>query len=66
MWRISALLWSFVEWCEERAARRRILYCLEQQHHVRDSSVADRFYAAFNSRIRATLAFVFLLLAGRR
>ncbi|HLJ77131.1 MAG TPA: hypothetical protein VKT75_06945 [Acidobacteriaceae bacterium] len=66
MWRISALLWSIVEWCEERVARRRILYCLEQQRHVRGSSVADRFFAAFNSRMRGTLAFVFLLLAGRR
>lgn len=55
-----------VEWCEERAARRRLVYCLEQQHHIRSSSVADRLYAGFNHRMRATLAFVFLLLAGRR
>ena len=65
MWRISALLWSIVEWCEERAARRRLLYCLEQ-HHARDPSAGERLRAAFNHRMRAALGFIFLILAGRR
>ncbi|HEV2280036.1 MAG TPA: hypothetical protein VGS02_17785 [Acidobacteriaceae bacterium] len=65
MWRISALLWSIVEWCEERAARRRLLYCLTQ-HPVTNSSASERARAAFNHKLRAMVAFVFLVLAGRR
>jgi hypothetical protein len=67
MWRLEALLWSAVEWCEERAARRRILYCIQQQHRRGLSALQNvRANVGLNARVRAGLAFVFLLLAGRR
>ena len=67
MWRLEALLWSAVEWCEERVAQRRVLYCLQEQHKRGLSALQKASVrAGMNSRLRAGVAFLFLLLAGRR
>jgi hypothetical protein len=64
MWRISALLWSAVEWCEDHAARRRVLYCAEERHRREDLPTLDR--STVNTKLRAAFAFLLVLIAGRR
>jgi hypothetical protein len=64
MWRISSLLWSAVEWFENHAERRRLLYCM-QQNRIRKGLPALR-QATLNTKVRAAVAFLFVLIAGRR
>ena len=64
MWRISALLWSLVEWCEDRAALRRLRYCRKQRQ--REMALRALHRVTLNSKIRAFAAFVFVFIAGRR
>jgi hypothetical protein len=64
MWRISALLWSAVEWCEDHAERRRVLYCAEERQRREDLPALDR--STVNTKLRAAFAFLLVLIAGRR
>ncbi|MGC2619035.1 MAG: hypothetical protein WA414_08350 [Acidobacteriaceae bacterium] len=63
MWRLSALLWSTVEWFEHQAERRRIQYCLQQRQRRGLSAIAD---PTLNAKARGVLAFIIVLIAGRR
>jgi hypothetical protein len=64
MWRLTALLWSTVEWCEHQAERRRIQYCLQQRE--RAEALAANPHPPVDAKVRGVLAFVIVLIAGRR
>jgi hypothetical protein len=64
MWRISALLWSAVEWFENHAERRRLQYCIQQRQRREDLPALDR--STVNTKLRTAFAFLFVLIAGRR
>jgi hypothetical protein len=62
MWRLMALLWSAVEWCEQQAVRRRVQYCLQQRQRTQDlAAIPD---ATINAKVRGVLAFVIVLIVG--
>ncbi|HSY03288.1 MAG TPA: hypothetical protein VK819_14095 [Acidobacteriaceae bacterium] len=64
MWRLTALLWSTVEWFEQQAERRRIQYCLQQRQRAEAQSANP--HPTVNAKVRGVLAFVIVLIAGRR
>jgi hypothetical protein len=63
MWRISALLWSAVEWCEKRAERRRVRYFTKWKLRSAEPHEVQR--PSFFARLRSAAALFMLLFVSR-
>jgi hypothetical protein len=65
MWRISALLWSAAERCEDWATQRRIQYCVQRRQRAASDGSTALTPITWMSKLRTLAAFLFVLFAGR-